>query len=199
LRVFVVVAVTLCPFVYGSTEHSLEEKEAVELAYAALDSQRGAKAEDTELVHVARFNWPSSAIGCPKPGLQYTQAIVPGFLVLLRHGNRQYRVHIGRGRAVICDFPRAPLNLADVLLDNVKKMAKQDLADRLGVPITEINIAEVRPMVWPDTNFGCQASETERVAKTIRGHLIKLDYNSRIYEYRTSRTAALPCPPIESE
>ncbi len=59
LRVFVVVAVTLCPFVYGSTEHSLEEKEAVELAYAALDSQRGAKAEDTELVHVARFNWPS--------------------------------------------------------------------------------------------------------------------------------------------
>lgn len=204
MQVLLVVVVSLFASLYSSAEEypvggSLEKNEATELAYSTLSREIGAKIEDIELIHLAKFNWPNSAIGCPKPGLQYTQAIVPGFLALLSHRNKRYRIHIGNGRAVVCELARIPLKLGNVLLDNLKKTAKEDLAAKLGVEKAAIDIVEVSQMVWPDTNFGCEASETESVSKTIRGHLIKLDYKNRVYEYRTSRTRVLPCPPILSE
>ena len=204
MQVFLIVVVSLIASVYASAAEypgggSLKENEATELAYATLSSAIGAGIEDITLIHISRFSWPDSAIGCPKPGLQYTQAIVPGFLALLDHGNKKYRIHIGNGRAVVCDLARIPLKLGGVLLDDLKKLAKEDLAARLGVETAAIDIVEVSQRVWPDTNFGCQANATERVQKTIRGHLIKLDHNNRVYEYRTSRTHVLPCPAILTE
>ena len=37
--------------------------------------------------------WRSGALGCPKPGMSYTEALVPGIWIMLRVGNKAYRYH----------------------------------------------------------------------------------------------------------
>jgi hypothetical protein len=182
-----------------SSQTMAAEAEATELAFTTLSQHIGADRKDLVLIHLARFNWPNSALGCPKPGMQYTQAIVPGYLALLKHGDQQYRVHLGNGRGLVCNLTRMPLKLDEVILDNLKEMATQDLADKLGAKIQDITVVEDQFMVWPDTNFGCATGSDSGVSKSIRGHLIKLEYRGKTFEYRTSRSRVQSCPPIETE
>lgn len=37
--------------------------------------------------------WRSGALGCPKADMQYTQALVPGVLIMVKVGNTPYRYH----------------------------------------------------------------------------------------------------------
>jgi len=49
-------------------------------------------------VSSSRFvNWRSGALGCPKPGLMYTQALVPGASIFLQAGNQIYAYHAKPG------------------------------------------------------------------------------------------------------
>lgn len=47
----------------------------------------------------ARVVWPNGAVGCPKPGRSYTMALVPGYQVILRAGDRLYHYHGREGQA----------------------------------------------------------------------------------------------------
>ena len=66
-------------------------------------------AEDIINVREARsVQWGSGAVGCPKEGMNYTQAIVQGVLVILEADGVFYRYH-GRSEAelVYCPSERA--------------------------------------------------------------------------------------------
>ncbi|MDX2416298.1 MAG: hypothetical protein QNK19_02435 [Xanthomonadales bacterium] len=175
------------------------EKQATELAVETLSQKIGAERNDIVLIRLSRFNWPNSALGCPQPGMMYTDAIVPGYLALLKHGEKSYRVHMGNGRGLICELQRMPVDLDAVRLDNLKKMATADLADKLGIEPQEITVVEHQTMIWPDTNFGCSTGSEPAVVKTIRGYGIKLEYRGQTFEYRTSQSKVMPCPPIVTE
>jgi hypothetical protein len=49
--------------------------------------------------------WSDGSLGCPKPGMMYTQAIVPGYKLTFSDGSRTYEIHVGRGGipAIWCD------------------------------------------------------------------------------------------------
>ncbi len=56
----------------------------------------------------SRFN--DGSLGCPKPGVQYTQALVDGMRVVVTAGGRTYDYRFGTGDTpVLCEraFPRA--------------------------------------------------------------------------------------------
>ena len=62
-------------------------------AVADLSTRTGI-AEDVIVVSEARVvQWGSGAVGCPKEGMNYTQAIVPGVLVILQADGVFYRYH----------------------------------------------------------------------------------------------------------
>jgi len=68
-----------------------------EVPAAVLDAVRAALVADTVLdpstivVKVAEaVDWPDGALGCPEPGVLYTQAIVPGYRVVLVSDGREY-------------------------------------------------------------------------------------------------------------
>jgi hypothetical protein len=66
-------------------------------------------ATDAISVREARtVNWASSALGCPRQDMMYTQAIVPGVLLFLEADGRIYRYHGRRGVPVVfCPDDRA--------------------------------------------------------------------------------------------
>lgn len=64
---------------------------------------------DPSLIGVASLKeveWASGALGCPEPGVAYTQAIVPGFQVLLVVGNVEHYYHTGHGAMLLCPEER---------------------------------------------------------------------------------------------
>lgn len=166
------------------------------LAIDTLVKEVDAKKEEVKVVHVSKFNWPSSALGCPKPGVTYTQSIVPGNLVLLQYNHKQYRVHTGQGRALICKLSRMPLKFEDAILNRLKTMAKNDLAKTLRAEADSVKVLSHESVVWPDTNFACSTGKGDLQKKNVRGYLIKLEYNDRTFEYRTSKSEVMACPAI---
>lgn len=52
--------------------------------------------------------WGSGAMGCPKPGMSYTQALVPGIRLLLEANGTIYYYHGGTGKSLFyCPAERA--------------------------------------------------------------------------------------------
>jgi hypothetical protein len=50
--------------------------------------------------------WPNGALGCPRPGMQYTQVPVDGSVIELGAGGRVYRYHTGGSTTpFLCDQP----------------------------------------------------------------------------------------------
>jgi hypothetical protein len=65
---------------------------------------------DRAAVAVARseaVTWNDGSLGCAQPGVNYTQAQVAGYRVILRANGRDYDYRVGvRGGFVLCDRPR---------------------------------------------------------------------------------------------
>jgi len=51
--------------------------------------------EELEVVSVEDVTWPDGSLGCPEPGVSYTQAVVEGSKVVLGHDGRVYIYHAG--------------------------------------------------------------------------------------------------------
>lgn len=53
-----------------------------------------------KLVSRQPVTWNNGALGCPMPDKCYTQALVPGYLILLEYGNLLIEVHTDRAMRV---------------------------------------------------------------------------------------------------
>jgi hypothetical protein len=69
----------------------------VELAVSDLATRLGVDASGIEVVSVDEVTWPDGSLGCPRPGMSYTQALVDGQLIVLAVEGTEYEYHSGRG------------------------------------------------------------------------------------------------------
>jgi hypothetical protein len=61
-----------------------------------------------EVLSAESVTWSDGSLGCPEPGMLYTQALVPGYRVVLRAGTTQLHYHSGRsGTPAYCPPERA--------------------------------------------------------------------------------------------
>jgi hypothetical protein len=57
---------------------------------AALEKLTGASRDDFQVIRAQETIWPDGALGCPQPGMIYTQAQEAGYRVVLAHAGRHY-------------------------------------------------------------------------------------------------------------
>jgi len=77
-------------------------------AVADVASQTGLAATDITVVQASMVNWASGAAGCPQGDRSYTQAIVPGILVILDADGAIFRYHGRQGQELFhCPNDRA--------------------------------------------------------------------------------------------
>lgn len=80
-----------------------EAQAVVDAVVADMAKQLGLKTEQIEVVSVQRKQWPTSGLGCEKPGEMYLQVITPGYQVTLKAGDAVFTYHTDRqGRFVLC-------------------------------------------------------------------------------------------------
>lgn len=78
----------------------------VEGAIADLAGRLGVAAESIAVEGLHAVVWSDGSIGCPQPGMLYTQALVEGALIVLGAGGARYRYHSAEGRpAFLCERP----------------------------------------------------------------------------------------------
>jgi hypothetical protein len=77
-----------------------------EAAAADLAGRLGVDRAAIEVMVAEPVTWPDGSLGCPQPGRLYTQALVDGYRVVLRAGDRVYDYHAGSdGVPFLCPSP----------------------------------------------------------------------------------------------
>lgn len=63
--------------------------------------------ESIELLSFEDVLWPDGSLGCPAPGMAYTQVLVEGYRILLQSAGQVYAYHGGGGRSpFLCQNPQ---------------------------------------------------------------------------------------------
>jgi hypothetical protein len=76
----------------------------------ALDDAARRSRRDASTLKVASaeaVTWPDGSIGCPEPGMQYAQALMPGYRIRIQAGAQFLEYHAGpRGQPFLCPAGR---------------------------------------------------------------------------------------------
>lgn len=79
----------------------------LERVIADAAERSGAPRERIEVTRDEAVRWRDGSLGCPEPGMMYTQAIVDGFWVELRAEGRGYDYRLdGQGHFRLCEQPQ---------------------------------------------------------------------------------------------
>lgn len=73
----------------------------------------------------------------------------------------------------------------DPLMEPLIQMAREDLAERLGVAEDQIEVLEARAVVWPDASLGCPQPGMAYIQIPFDGGLIRLEAGGQEYNYHT--------------
>jgi hypothetical protein len=75
-------------------------------AIADLADRLGIDPDTIEVATYEEVTWRDGSLGCPKPGRMYTQALVPGYRIVLRAEGVAYAYHgSAGGPPFYCDTP----------------------------------------------------------------------------------------------
>jgi hypothetical protein len=82
--------------------------EQIQFAENELAQRLGIAPESITLSEARQVSWRSGAQGCPEPGMNYTQALVPGSLIFLKVGDEIHAYHAKHGgKPFYCPGDRA--------------------------------------------------------------------------------------------
>ncbi len=85
-------------------------------ALADASRRTGLGASALEVKSAQAVTWSDGSLGCPEPGMLYTQALVPGYRILIRAGAELLDYHAsarGPAQLVLCPAQRATDPLPD--------------------------------------------------------------------------------------
>lgn len=69
-----------------------------DMAIADLAQRLDVDPDGIEVVSVDEVTWPDGGLGCPEPGMMYTQALVDGSRIVLRADGIRHEYHSGGSR-----------------------------------------------------------------------------------------------------
>lgn len=80
-----------------------DEQQAVAAALQDAATHLGVAASEISVQQVEAREWGDSSLGCPQPGILYSQIVTPGFLIVINSRGKQLEYHSDtRARVVLC-------------------------------------------------------------------------------------------------
>jgi len=78
-----------------------------EVVLADLLARSGKARSDVTVVSAEAITWNDGALGCPQPGMMYTQALIDGYQVVFDIGGESFDYHLGGGGDfILCEGSR---------------------------------------------------------------------------------------------
>ena len=89
-------------------EERMNKKDQIAFSVEDLSARLDVETSAVTYLGAVPVMWRSGALGCPEPGMNYTQALVPGIWISLRVGKTPYRYHaVPGGQPLYCPDERA--------------------------------------------------------------------------------------------
>lgn len=169
---------------------------AIAVAKETLGRELGIDVRRIAVAEAGVAEWRDGSLGCPRPGMFYTQALVSGYRILLSVASATYELHVAGDRAVRCDGAASKSVDAEVTVAGVRmaKLARQDLARLLNADASDVAIESIRPVRWPDANLPCPES-TDAFTADASGFVIRLSAKGQEFAYHADYDRVVPCGP----
>ena len=205
-----IIAATLAAFTTGcqaiasssAAELPDEQRAVADLAIDALAADLKIPRDRIVVESVTAIDWRDSSLGCPKPDMAYLQVITPGHKVILSIDDQSYAVHEAKNRAFVCKQAKLAGGMAaggEVAYGRQMLTAQKDLANRLGVPVSEIRPGPAQRMTWEDASLGCPEPGVQYAQVETDGWVLTLRHGERDYTYHADAHRTIPCPAIATE
>jgi hypothetical protein len=154
----------------------------------------GARIEDVNVIGLFPVDFPDGCMGFLPEGQDVcTDVIAPGAIVFLASGGQEYRYHVGETGGVVPvsfldgEITFEPLGSTPAYQDAIR----EDLATRLGRPVSEISVHSFEPVTWPDGCLGVHRDGYVCTQALVPGFLAKLtDASGKLYTYHGSDAGA---------
>ncbi len=154
-------------------------------AQQALARELGTQLDEIRVVSMEQVDWPDGCLGIAKPGMMCTQAIVPGYRIILEANGKEYEYRSDlSGRQVVL----APERMRDAAIPAAVFEVRSAAAAELGLGLDSVRIVSVEKVDWPDPCLGVP-DPLESCAQVITpGYRIVLDANGQQVIYHTDET-----------
>jgi len=86
-----------------------ESQRLIEKAKADLAQRLSIPASQINTREIRKVLWPDDSLGCPQPGMTYTQTLVQGYLIILESTGKEFEYHADlRDYVFYCENPTPP-------------------------------------------------------------------------------------------
>lgn len=97
------------PLPTGDVPPAVAERDQVRQAVADLSERLGVDGEAVTVAGFREVTWRDGSLGCPEPGMMYTQALVPGQQLVLEVDGQLHAYHAASGKEFrYCANPQEP-------------------------------------------------------------------------------------------
>jgi len=157
-------------------------------AITALSDKISMPAEQIKFVSAEAVNWPNGCMGVQKIGVMCTQAIVPGYKIVLQANSSLYEFHTNKDGSRIVEMGAvAPAGVVE------KKVIKQ-LATNLGLKESDISVVSTADVEFPDSCLGVAMANVMCAQIVTAGQIIVLQANDVQYEYHANSDGSIIQP-----
>jgi hypothetical protein len=116
--------------------------------------------------------------------------MINGYWVVLEVEGMEYDYRASdAGHFALCEGasmpPNIPLDTSGEEQNPLVAQAKEDLAARLGIQTSEIELLKYEEVVWPDSSLGCPQPGMEYLQVPMDGALIRLSTGGQVYDYHS--------------
>lgn len=178
---------------YGEAASTLLQQALEDLA-----GRLGVAVDAIRVDAVVEVIWPDGSLGCPQPGQFYTQAIVPGYQILLSYQEKQYDYHADDRRVFLCEGALQMEGIKKANLAPELKLINQaidDLAQRLGIARDQIVPEPLVAKRWSDTSLGCPEPGATYAPGDIAGYeiILTVKEQTQVYLYHSDLERVVYC------
>ena len=152
---------------------------AEQAAISRLSSLLNLPPEEISVISTEAVEWPDGCLGVQRPGVMCTQAIVPGYRIILQAGDEQYEFRTNESGSQVVQVGGGPLGLME------EAIAAQ-LAFNLGLDVDEIFVVRSTDVEFKDGCLEVALPDELCVQVITPGKIIVLEANGLEFEYHIS-------------
>ena len=152
---------------------------AVSAAITALSGILSLPPGQIAVVSTEAVEWPDGCLGVQKPGVMCTQAIVPGYKIILEANDEQYEFHTDEDGSVV-------VQVAETVFGSLEEQVVNQLAANLGLDESDISIVSNSGVEFADACLDVAMPNVMCAEVVTPGKIIVLEADGVQYEYHVS-------------
>ena len=164
----------------SSTESPVQWTPAQQAAITVLSQSLNLPAEQISMISTEAVDWRDGCMGIQKIGMMCTQAIVPGYKIILEANGKQYEFHTNKNGSQVAQVGETAAS------GKVEEMVIKQLVSNLGLQTSDVSVVSTSEVDFPDSCLGVAMNNVMCAQLVTPGQIIVLEAKGIQYEYHVT-------------